>query len=90
MFLIVCLKLQWDIKDFEDGSYILRNVGQGLFATAPDSVGPKLLWSYNLSHILSIFPKLGAPVKTGSRATGFNIESAGNGEYVVRLATLSG
>ena len=73
-----------------DGSYTIRNVGQGLFAAAPDSVGPKLLWSYSLSHILSIFPKLGAIVKTDSKATAFNIESAGNGEYVVCLATLSG
>ena len=90
ILLTVCLKLQWDISDFEDGSYTLRNVGLGLFATAPDPVGPKLPWSYNLSHIISIFPKFGAPIKTGSRATGFNIESAGNDEYVVRLATLSG
>ena len=53
--LILCLKLQWDIKDSEDDSYTLRNVGLNIFA-AVSVVCPLLLWSNNLSHILSTYP----------------------------------
>ena len=72
-----------------DGSYTLRNVGLGTFATA--SVGPWfLLRSHSLSHIPSTYPKPAEAVLTGREGTSFSIESAGNGEFVVRLATLSG
>ena len=46
------------------------------------------LWSYNLSHIFSIYPK--ELVETRPEGTSYDIQSAGNDEFVVRLATLSG
>ena len=55
-----------------------------------------VLWVHSFSgHIacltLSIYPKFGELVDTRpGRGTLFNIEAAGNGEFVVRLATLFG
>jgi hypothetical protein len=52
-----------------------------------------VLWVHSLSgHIacltLSIYVKLGELINTRPEGTSFNIESAGNNECVVRLATL--
>ena len=55
-----------------------------------------VLWVHRFSgHIacltLSTFPKFGEVVNTRpGKGTSFNIESAGNGEFVVGLATLFG
>ena len=54
-----------------------------------------VLWVHRFSgHIacltLSIYPKFGELVDTRPTGTSFNIESAGNGEFVVGLPTLFG
>ena len=54
-----------------------------------------VLWVHRFSgHIacltLSTFPKFGEVVTRPGKGTSYNIESAGNGEFVVGLATLFG
>ena len=54
-----------------------------------------VLWVHSFSgHIacltLPIYPKFGELVGTSPKGTSFNIESAGNGEFVVGLPTLFG
>ncbi|KAF8810382.1 hypothetical protein BYT27DRAFT_7186593 [Phlegmacium glaucopus] len=73
----ICLKPQWDIKDAKDGGYTIANVGLNM--------------QFMLDTSAAVFsPDNGEPVFTNRVPTVFNIESAGNGEYEVRLASLSG
>ncbi|KAF8811401.1 hypothetical protein BYT27DRAFT_7089549 [Phlegmacium glaucopus] len=62
----------WDISDAKDGGYTIANVGLDMI--------------YMLDTSAAVFgPDNGEPVRTSRTPTVFNIESAGNDEYVIKL-----